>query len=83
MGGGHARLLETLLALTGMVVLSGYAHPLYDETLHAWRRIEFAAHADGARPRTEVLWINPAAAAALDRQHAGIGVTPLFAGAAE
>lgn len=67
-GGGHARLLETLRALIGMVVLSGYANPLYDETLHDWRRIEFAAHADGARPRVEVLWINPACADALDRE---------------
>lgn len=70
MGGGHASLLETLRGLIGMVVLSGYAHPLYDESLHDWRRIEFAALADGARPRTEVLWINPAAAAALDREKA-------------
>ena len=51
-----------------MVVLSGYTHPLYDDALHDWRRIEFAALADGARPRTEVLWINPAAAASLDRE---------------
>lgn len=65
-GGGHVKLLETLRALMGMVVLSGYANPLYDETLHDWRRVEFKAMADGARPRTEVLWINPACAAALD-----------------
>lgn len=62
---GHIKLLEVLRSLTGMVVLSGYAHPLYDEALHDWHRIEFAALADGARPRTEVLWINPAGAAAL------------------
>jgi len=77
----HIRLLEVLRGLSGMVVLSGYAHPLYDDTLHDWRREEFAALADGARPRTEVLWLNPACAAALDRERAGIGVTPLFAGA--
>lgn len=76
---GHIRLLEALRGLTGMVVLSGYANPLYDEALTDWRRLEFAALADGARPRTEVLWINPPAAQALDREHAGIGVTPLFA----
>lgn len=79
--GGHVKLLETLRSLTGMVVLSGYAYPLYDETLHDWRRIEFAALADGARPRTEVLWINPAAAAALDREKANFHT--LMAGAAE
>jgi DNA adenine methylase len=79
----HARLLEVLRQLSGMVVLSGYAHALYDQQLADWRRVEIAALADGARPRTEVLWINPACAAALDREHAGIGVTPLFARAAE
>jgi DNA adenine methylase len=64
---GHTRLIEVLRRLSGMVVLSGYAHPLYDSTLEDWRRIEFSAFADGARPRTEVLWINPQACAALDR----------------
>lgn len=67
--GGGARQASTnaLRALTGMVVLSGYANPLYDETLRDWRRVEFKALADGARPRTEVLWINPACADTLDR----------------
>jgi DNA adenine methylase len=66
--GGHAALLDALRELTGMVVLSGYAHPLYDEALHDWRRVEFSAYADGARERIEVLWINPACATALDRE---------------
>jgi DNA adenine methylase len=39
-------------------VLSGYASPLYESRLSDWRRIHCAAHADGARDRTEVLWIN-------------------------
>ncbi len=64
---GHVSLLQTVRGLVGMVVLSGYAHPLYDEALHDFRRIEFKAYADGARERTEVLWLNPAAACALDR----------------
>jgi DNA adenine methylase len=72
----HVALLDVVRSLRGMVVLSGYAHPLYDEALVDWRRIEFAAYADGARPRTEVLWINLAGAAALDRAQ----VMPLFAG---
>lgn len=54
----HARLLDFIKDLKGRVVLSGYAHPLYDRALSEWRRIEFKAHADGARPRTEVLWLN-------------------------
>lgn len=74
----HAALLAGLCDLAGMVVLSGYPHPLYDDALAGWRRVERVALADGARERTEVLWINPAAAAALDR-HAGGHGAPLFA----
>lgn len=61
----HGRLLDVLRAVRGMVVLSGYPHPLYDDALADWARIEWAARADGARPRTEVLWLNPACAGAL------------------
>lgn len=68
---GHVALLETLLAAKGMVALSGYPTRLYDDALQDWRRIERAAYADGARPRTEVLWLNPAL---VDR----LGAGPLF-----
>lgn len=64
--GQHANLLAHLRCLRGMVVLSGYPHPLYDAALPDWRRIERSSLADGARPRREVLWINPAADAALN-----------------
>lgn len=67
--GGHAQLLSVLQSLEGMVVLSGYPSELYDDTLKDWRRVTTEAHADGARPRTEVLWLNPACAEALDREH--------------
>lgn len=63
----HVRLLDLLRSLTGMVALSGYACDLYDGALSDWRRMELQAYADGARPRVEVLWLNPACAAALDR----------------
>jgi DNA adenine methylase len=62
----HERMLEHLLGLKGMVVLSGYPAPLYDDALSEWRRIERAAHADGARDRTEVIWINRQACLAID-----------------
>ena len=58
----HVRLLEAARSLTGMVVLSGYPHELYDDMLPDWKRVERIAHADGGRERTECLWINPAAA---------------------
>lgn len=57
----HAQLLSFLRTLKGMVVLSGYSHPAYETALNDWSRVERSALADGARERTEVLWINPAA----------------------
>lgn len=59
--GDHAELLAFLRDLKGMVVLSGYPTSLYDAALPDWRRVERKALADGARARTEVLWLNPAA----------------------
>lgn len=55
----HAELLDALKALKGMVILSGYPCDLYDNALADWTRVEREALADGARKRTEVLWISP------------------------
>lgn len=57
----HAAMLEQLVAVRGMVVLSGYATDAYDHALAGWHRLERQAYADGARERTEVLWLNPRA----------------------
>jgi DNA adenine methylase len=73
---GHVALLEALRDLKGMVVLSGYHTPLYDEALAGWTLHQVEAHADGARKRTECLWLNPACALALDHG-------PLFSGGGE
>lgn len=78
----HAELLDFLCELDGMVVLSGYPDPLYDDRLRDWDRSVTKAYADGAREREEVLWINPACAAALRSRAAGAG-TPLFVAAGE
>mgnify|MGYP001575138488 CR=1 FL=1 len=75
----HVRLLDAIEGLQGMVVLSGYPSALYAGALADWRRIERAAMADGARPRTEVLWLNPAASAARRGQ---AGLFDMKAGAA-
>jgi DNA adenine methylase len=54
-----------------MVVLSGYPTKLYDKELFPdWARYERRAVADGARIRTEVVWINAACAAAIEQQTA-------------
>lgn len=62
----HQALLEQLAELEGMVVLSGYPHQMYDDALAGtWQKVECVALADGAQPRTEVLWLNPACSKAL------------------
>ena len=71
----HVELLTFLRGLRGMVVLSGYPSEIYDSALSDWRRVERAALADGASPRTEVLWINPSATS-------GMSSGPLFEAAA-
>lgn len=60
----HTALAETLKALKGFVILSGYASPLYKELYADWNTVEFATYADGARPRTEILFFNERAWAA-------------------
>lgn len=54
----HARLAKTLNELAGAVIVSGYPSELYDVDFFAgWHRIEREHLADGARARTEVLWM--------------------------
>ena len=55
----HEALAETLHGLRGSVVLSGYAGTLYERLYSDWRRVERRALADGAKERTEVLWLSP------------------------
>jgi DNA adenine methylase len=59
----HAALLDALKASEAHVVLSGYPSALYDAALADWLRAESPAYTDGGHARTEVLWINPRAAA--------------------
>jgi DNA adenine methylase len=54
----HSDLLAFLRGLKGRVILSGYPCEMYDSALPDWRRVERAALADGAKKRTEVLWMN-------------------------
>ena len=68
----HAELLEQLTHLPCLVMLSGYRSALYDRTLHAWRRVDFAAMTRRG-PRVESLWCNfPAPAALHDASFAGL-----------
>lgn len=64
----HRALARVLRAARGKVVLSGYPCRLYDEELYPhWAREEREHRADGAKKRTEVLWMNPACARALGK----------------
>jgi DNA adenine methylase len=64
----HTRLLEQLTTCAGMVILSGYNCPPYQEYLADWRRIDVAMFAQtnekgaGGRQnqtRIESLWVKP------------------------
>lgn len=62
----HRALAPVLHDRVGMIVLSGRRCALYDDELYPdWESHEFAHLDDGARSRVEVLWLNPACAAAL------------------
>lgn len=69
---GHRQFADAAHALEGMVIVSGYHSPLYDALFGRWERFEHAAHADGARDRVEVVWLNPAASDALHRSRGGL-----------
>ena len=53
----HERFSECVNSLKGMVIVSGYGCELYDRIFQGWKRTERTALADGARERTEVLWM--------------------------
>ena len=74
---GHVGLLEALQDLKGFVVLSGYPNAIYEAGLAGWQMVTCDALAAGARKRTEALWLNPRAAAALDADHRALRM-PLF-----
>lgn len=56
----HCDLAAALHECAGMVVVSSYPGALYNDLYGDWERREIQAFADGARPRTEVLWMNKA-----------------------
>lgn len=65
----HRELAQVLRSVKGMVVLSGYPCELYDKELYPdWYRVTKQHLADGARKRTEVLWLNQACVDGLRQQ---------------
>jgi DNA adenine methylase len=65
----HAELLAACRQSRSMIVLSGYPDATYDEALPGWTRREVSARAHRNSPRTECLWINPAAISATAQRH--------------
>lgn len=57
----HRELASALREVQGMVAVSGYPSELYSELYSDWERLEKRSYADKASPRTECLWLNPAA----------------------
>lgn len=64
----HVQLLTMLEKHSGPVVLSGYAHALYDEMLKRWQRVEMSSLAEKGSVRTEVIWLNKKASRNQERQ---------------
>jgi DNA adenine methylase len=61
----HAALIDSLLAVKGLVVLSGYDNPIYNDLLTNWARYQTQARMSSGRGtgiRTEAVWLNPACA---------------------
>jgi DNA adenine methylase len=59
----HRAMLETLRAVRGVVLLSGYPNPLYEAELVGWRRVEFempnhSGQGKKKQRRVECIWIN-------------------------
>jgi DNA adenine methylase len=64
----HRKLAAVLRSLEGMAIVSGYECPLYCNELYAdWECHRRPALADGARARTECLWLSPSVSARLSR----------------
>lgn len=59
----HFQLLKLLEHLEGFVVLSGYDHELYNDSLKGWQKHAVRSRISakrGTAVRTEVIWLNPA-----------------------
>lgn len=56
----HIKLLESLNAHSGFVLLSGYNSELYNDILTGWTKHTKMAKTEAASLKQEVLWMNPA-----------------------
>lgn len=54
----HREMAEVVHSLKGMVIISGYECPLYQELFKDFSKVSRIALADGASKRTECLWMS-------------------------
>jgi len=53
----HEEFLSVVLSIKGHAIISGYKSNLYENKLKGWKMVTKQTNADGAKKRTEVLWI--------------------------
>lgn len=73
----HRAAAGVLLACDGLVVMSGYASPLYTDLYeaHGWARRDREAQTNSGGKRVESIWLSPRTVQALD----GLTALPMFA----
>lgn len=67
----HVELLVALKGCEGMAIISGYDNEIYREVIPDWRMVSvghLASAGKGVKKTTEILWLNPKAADALDKE---------------
>lgn len=55
----HRELARCLHSLQGMVVLSGYQSPLYEELFSTWRMLPKSTRAGNGTKRVDCIWLSP------------------------
>lgn len=71
----HEELLSVLVGLNGMVIVSGYEHDMYHDTLVGWTPHSTSSRISAGRGsalRTEVVWINQACTEELNQARGGL-----------
>lgn len=54
----HTEMASIVNAIEGKVIICGYESPLYKDLFAHWRMEQRETFADGAKARTEILWMN-------------------------
>ena len=55
----HVEFLNVARRMEGQMIISAYENDLYNDLLPDWKKVQYAAKADGMKKRIETLYINP------------------------